>query len=176
MSFTQLDRRLRFVPLGLLWGVVAVAFHTQSVLSPRDGYDQGSWLVPIGTVACTCLIATLLGSAMLKRELSSIRWVVNWVMTGIASCVGGVVIFYLTFLLLAAWQWPYPSSWSDLPLSVAGLLLVLAWISLGPAIQVATGSTVVALLSAPLALLGRWLILRRGPGAEPTGADSHAQS
>ncbi len=178
MSFAHLDRRLRFLPLGLIWGVVAVAFHTQSILSPRDGCDQCSWLVPIGTVACTCLIATPLSSAMLKLEISSIRWVINWVATGIASCIGGVVVFYLTVVLWAVLQWlgPFHSSSSDHPPSVAGLMLFWVWISLGPAMQVATGSTIVALLLAPFSLLGRWLIRRRTCAAETAGGASQAKS
>ena len=168
MSVIGLNRRLKFVPLGLLWGVVAGWFHTHSILSPWDSYDQVNWLWPIGTIACTCLIVTFLGSAMLKRELSSVHWIGNWVVTGITSCVGGVAIFYIVFVSLTPTQGSYP-------LSVEDSIFVLALISMGPVIEVATGSTVMALLSAPLSLLARRLVVRRTRVAEPAGGDSQPQ-
>ena len=153
MSFTRLNRRLKFIPLGLLWGVVTGWFHTHSILSPWDSYDEVNWLVPGGTMACTCLIATFLGSTVLSRELSSIHWIGNWVVTGITSCVGGVAIFYIVLVSLLPTQGSYP-------LSVEDSIFVLALISMGPVIEVATGSTVMALLSAPLSLLARRLVVR----------------
>ena len=104
-------------------------------------------------MACTCLIATFLGSTVLSRELSSIHWIGNWVVTGITSCVGGVAIFYIVLVSLLPTQGSYP-------LSVEDSIFVLALISMGPVIEVATGSTVMALLSAPLSLLARRLVVR----------------
>ncbi len=67
-----------FLPLGLLWGVVAGGFHTYHIANMGSADDQVEQLAgPIGTIACTCPITALLGSAILKRELSSIRWVVR---------------------------------------------------------------------------------------------------
>ena len=169
MSLNNLVRRLSFLPLGLLWGAVAGWFHIHSMLSPWDGYDEVNLLlVPGGTMACTCLIATFLGSTMLNRELSSIHWIGNWVVTGITSCVGGVVIFYVVLVSSLPTQGSYPPS-------VADFVFVLALLSIGPLIEVATGSAVTALLSAPLSLLARWLVLRRTRVAEPAGGASQSQ-
>ena len=122
MSITQVDNRLKFLPLGLLWGFVAGGFHTYHVLSLGSSDDQVNWLVPIGTIACCSLIALPLGSAMLKRELSTIRWVVNWMITGMASSAGGVAIFYPIFFFGDALLRPTPLALSDPIFFVADLL------------------------------------------------------
>ncbi len=46
-----------------------------------------------------CPIAALLGSALLKRELAARRWIVNWVITALASSAVGVAILWLIRLL-----------------------------------------------------------------------------
>ena len=173
MPKARLVRGPIFLPLGVLWGLVAAWFHTHAYLSPWDGYDDVNWLVPIGTMVFTCPIATLLGVAMLKRELSSVHWVANWVITGVASCVGTIGIIYLTFVFWAFVLTPPPSSFSNPIVFVGGFLLGLALISMGPLIEVGVGSLAVALVTAPLALLARRLILRRASRAEP--ADSATQ-
>ena len=140
--------------------------------------DQVNWLVPIGTMASTCLIATPLTSAMLKRELSSISWVVNWVISGVASCAGGVVIFHMTLLFGAALL-SFPSALSD-PMYFGERVLFAALIglvfSLMIGVVIAIESGAVALLLAPLALLARRLILRRISPAEPAGGESQTQA
>ncbi len=179
MSFAQLARRLRFLPLGLLWGVVAGGFDSYHILSVASADDQVSWLVPIGIIACTCLIATPLGSAMLKRDLSSIRWVVNWMITGVASCGGAIAIFYPALFLWLSLLRPNPSALSS-PISfvadvLGGTLFALAF-SLVFGTLIAIESAVVALVLAPFALLGRRLILRRVSAAEPAGGASQTHS
>ena len=178
MPFTQLDRKLQFLPLGLLWGVVAAWFHTHHFLSPWDGYDQVSWLIPIGTIACTCLIATPLCSVMLNRELSSIRWVVNWMITGVASCVGGVATFYLILILWLSLLRPTQFALSS-PISFAENLLFGMLVALGFSLVIgkliAMESAVVALLLAPLSLLARRLIHRRRSVVESAGDSSQSQ-
>ena len=53
-------------------------------------------------------------------------------------------------------------------------MIIFLLISIGPLMAVAIGSTVLALLSAPLSLFGRWLVLRRTPAAEPAGTESQS--
>ena len=179
LSLTRLDGRLQFLPLGLLWGVVAAWFHTHHYLSPWDGYDQVIWRIPIGTIACTCLIGTPMASAMLRRELSSIRWVVNWVITGVASCVGGIAIFYLALFFWVSLLLPTPFALSS-PISFAESVLFGTLIGLGFSLVIGTliaiESAVVALLLAPLSLLVRRLILRRRSAVESAGDASQSQT
>ena len=177
MSFTQLDRRLQFLPLGLLWGVVAGGFHTYHIANMGSADDQVNWLVPIGTIACTCPITALLGSAILKRELSSIRWVVNWMITGVASCAGGVAIFHMTGFFLVGLILPFNSTLPS-PTYFVTSVLVAMLIGLGFALIIGTviaiESAVVALLLAPLSLLVRRLsrparVTSRRPSRSSTG-------
>lgn len=178
LSLTRLDRRLRFLPLGLLWGVVAAWFHTHHYLSPWDGYDQVSWLVPVGTIACACLIGTPVASAMLRQDLSSIRWVVNWVITGVASCVGGIAIFYPALTLWLSLFQPTHFALSSPMSFVANVLFATAIalvFSLVIGIWIAIESAAVALVLAPVSLLARRLILRRSHLAEPAGGGTQAQ-
>ena len=179
MSITQVDNRLKFFPLGLLWGFVAGGFHTYHVLSLGSSDDQVNWLVPIGTIACCSLIALPLGSAMLKRELSTIRWVVNWMITGMASSAGGVAIFYPIFFFGDALLRPTPLALSDPIFFVADLLGGSLIIGLAFSLVVGTvigiESAAVALLLAPLSLLGRRLILRRRSAVESPSGTFQAQ-
>ena len=135
--------------------------------------------VPIGTIACCCLIALPLGGAMLKRELSSIRWVVNWMITGVASSAGGVAIFYPIFFFGDALLRPTPLALSDPIFFVADLLGGTLIIGLAFSLVVGTvigiESAAVALLLAPLSLLGRRLILRRRSVVESAGDSSQSQ-
>ena len=183
MWFAQLDRRLRFLPLGLLWGLLGGGLHTYYFLyfhPPAEG-DQINWLLLILYIACTCLVATLLSSALLKRELSSIRWVVNWVITGVLSCVGGLAVFYVVLPSLIAlydlvfyWLPFYPRSWYSMPQLFVGIVFAWFWfvLALGPKIAIA--STMAALLSAPVSLVGRRLILSRESVAESAGGGSQS--
>ena len=169
MSFARLPRRLRFLPLGVLWSVVAVwVSYLRYALSPVGGYEV-NWPVLIAIVACTSLIATFLASVTLRRGLSSIRWTVNWIITGVASCTGAIASLYLALFFWWALQQPAPSSWSGVPDYVWDSILGLALVSMGPVMMAAIGSSFVALVSAPLSLLARRLILRRRPIAEPAG-------
>ena len=181
MSFTGLNLRLQCLPLGLLWGMVASAFHIYFLFEVNPPYNVAivRWpliLLMSMTMVGTCPIATLLGSVLLKRELSSIRWIVHWVMTGVVSCIGGVAIFYLVLALWVVAQGSYPAD----PVERVGyagftiLVGMIGWfgLSLVFGIAIAIGSTVVALVSAPLSLLGRRLILRRTRVAEPAGGAS----
>ena len=175
MPKAKLVRAVRFLPLGVLWGLVAAWFHTHAYLSPWDGYDEVDWVIPVVTIAFTCPISTLMGVAMLKRQLPSLHWVANWVITGVASCVGTIGIIYLTLLFWVFVLAPPPSSLSNPVHMILGLLLGLALVSMGPLIEVGIGSLAVATVTAPLSLLVRWLILRRRPVAEPAGGASEAQ-
>ncbi len=169
MSFARLPRRLRFLPLGILWSVVAVwVSYLRYALSPVGGYEV-NWPVLIAIVACTSLIATFLANVMLRHGLSSIRWVFNWVITGVASCTGAIAILYLTLFFRWALQQPAPSSWSGVPDYIWDSILGLLLVSMGPVMMAFIGSTVVALVSAPVALIARRLILRRRVSAEPAG-------
>ncbi len=103
MLFARLDRRLQFLPLGLFWAGVAGGFHTYHLLYvidylPADGEPRDIWapiLLMLLMMAGTCPIAILMGSAMLRRESPWGEWVVNWVITGVVSCAGGVTFFWL---------------------------------------------------------------------------------
>ena len=90
----ELVSKLRFVPLGLLWGLVAGSLASYRYISSPYRYISSpsgllrfdvdvspDWwrleliFVPImGAVASSLLIALLLGSALLNRKSSSIRW------------------------------------------------------------------------------------------------------
>ncbi len=72
----------------------------------------------MGAMPGAFVIATLVGSAMLRLELTTERWIVSWVATGIVSCVGGVVIFFLVVLLAMPLRPPF----SALPFSVVAPL------------------------------------------------------
>ena len=188
MSFAKLRRRLRFLPLGLLWGVVGGGFHTYVFVHITDGPPPQFGPTVIGILILvtiimmlgTCPIATLFGSALLKRDLAARRWIVNWVITAFASSAVGVVIFWLMLLVLgtlwaAAQHVPlFSNSTSTVERLVLVLLTFLLFpTGLGILIGFATG--LVALMLAPLALLGRRLILRRASVAEPVIGASRTQ-
>ena len=180
MPFARLRCRLQFLPLGLLWGVIASGFHTYHLLFvldyPLADHElKDSWpliRLVLMMMAGTCPIATLLGYALLKRELSPIRWIVNWVITGVASVMGGVAIFWLGFALWMSTQ-ELPPAWSN-PIYAVGIFLILLWLgaSLYFGVVIAIESAVVAILSAPVSLLVRWLILRRTRVTESAGNTS----
>ena len=176
MSFTRLNRRLRFFPLGLLWGLVAGWFHAYQALMlvEPSPYFRGielekfvSLLIVVMVVVCP--IAALLGSALLKRELAARRWIVNWVITALASSAVGVAILWL---ILLAWLFlSTPAAVEELVLALLALLLFPT----GFGILIGIETAVVALLLAPLSLLARRLILRRISTAEPAGGASQTQ-
>ena len=104
-------------------------------------------------MAGTCPIAILMGSAMLRRESPWGEWVVNWVITGVVSCAGGVTFFWLAASIwLFSWG-PYPASWSGVSDYILGSMLGVALLSFGPVMAVAIASPDAALVSAPLSLL-----------------------
>ena len=191
MFLNELVRRLRFLPLGLLWGLVAGSLTSYRYIFAPNGllgfeYDiSPNWwrvelifLPIIGAMAGSLLIAVLLGSALLNRKLSSIGWLVGWVITGAASCAGGAAIFELIFILGGLdeyLEWMPLTSWYEIPFFVFAVVLVGGAHSLAFGVLIGIESTVVALSSAPLALLGRRLILRRGSVAEPAGGGSQAR-
>ncbi len=191
----ELVGRLRFVPLGLLWGLVAGSISTYLYISFRNGpfrFDVDvilDWsrvepiFVPIiGAVAGSFLIATLLGSALLTRKSSSFRWLVDWVITGAGSCAGGAAVFVLILHVrwtvgLVEWLQTEYSYESPFILFGAGLVSILPGVMFALACAVPMGivSAMVALPLAPIALLGRRLILRRASTAEPAGDASQDQ-
>lgn len=102
MSFARLPHRLKVLPLGLLWGLIAGGLQAyQHISTPigflRFDYNLSSewWrielvLVPIiGAMAGAFLIAVLVGNNLFGNGISSKRWVADWVFTGAASCAGG---------------------------------------------------------------------------------------
>ncbi len=189
----ELASRLRFLPLGLLWGLVAGSLTTYQYISFRNGlfrFDVSpDWsrveliFVPIiGAVAGSFLIAILLGSALLNRKSSSIRWLVDWVITGAASCAGGAAVFEL--IVAVRWtvgllEWLQTAKSYESPFILFGFALgfVLSggMVALVFAVLMGIVSAMVALSLAPLALLGRRLILRRRSVVESTGDASQDQ-
>ena len=176
----ELVSRLRFLPLGLLWGLVAGSISTYLYISSRNGLHRfdvdvsPDWsrvepiFVPIiGAVAGSLLIAILSGSALLNRK-SSIRWLVDWVVTGAASCAGGAAVFGL--IVSVRWtvgllEWMQTTQSYESPFILVGFALmgVLSGgvAAVAFAVLIGTVSAMLALLLAPLALLGRRLIFRQ---------------
>ncbi len=176
----ELVSRLRFLPLGLLWGLVAGSISTYLYISSRNGLHRfdvdvsPDWsrvepiFVPIiGAVAGSLLIAILSGSALLNRK-SSIRWLVDWVVTGAASCAGGAAVFGL--IVSVRWtvgllEWMQTTQSYESPFILVGFALmgVLSGgvAAVAFAVLIGTMSAMLALLLAPLALLGRRLIFRQ---------------
>ena len=191
----ELVSKLRFVPLGLLWGLVAGSLASYRYISSPYRYISSpsgllrfdvdvspDWwrleliFVPImGAVASSLLIALLLGSALLNRKSSSIRWLVDWVITGAASCAGGAAVFEL--MLVPAWvdgylEWMPPRTLYAIPIVIFIVVIYGGARSLAFGILIGIESAAVAVLLAPLALLGHRLILRRASAAEPAGGAS----
>ncbi len=198
---SELVSRLRFLPLGLLWGITAGSLTTYRYISSRNGllgngllrFDvdvSSDWsrieliFVPIiGAVAGSLLIATLLGSALLNRKSSSIRWLVDWVMTGAASCAGGAAVFVLILTvrrILGLLEWMQTMKSYESPAflfgAVIGAFIAGGVVALVYAVLIAIESAVVALVLAPLSLLVRRLILRRTRVAETVGGASRSQT
>ncbi len=187
MFSTRLDRRLLFLPLGLLWGLVAGCFQAYQlilVVDDRNIYYRGvefnEIILPmIMVMVGACPIATLLGSAKMKPELSSIRWTLNWVITAFASSAGGVAIFWMMLIVwriswTAAQQAPIWSNSISIVESLALVLLTFLLFPTGFGILIGIECAAVALVLAPVSLLGRRLILRRVSAAEPTSGASQA--
>ena len=184
-SFTRLYRALRFIPLGLLWGLVAGAFHTLHMIAvdERNFYFHGVefndvFLVMMLSVIATGPIATVLGNTLLKPGLSATTWIGNWVITAVASGVGGVALLCLVIVLWRISMWPPQAVFSDL-LTIIIILTLTILAGVVPfiifTILISIELTAVALILAPLSLLIRWLILRRASVAEPAGGASHTQ-
>ena len=187
MSFARLSPRLRFLPLGLLWGVVGGGFHTYLFVHVTDGPPPQFGPAVIRTLILmtiimmlgACPIASLFGNALLKRDLTTRRWIVNWVITAFASSAAGVVIFwpmaFVMAVLMTAHQIPlfYNPSFS-IAEGVVVVLLTLVFATTGLGVLVGIGSAAVALLMVPLSLLVRRLILRRRSVVEPAGGASQS--
>ena len=88
LSLSSLDRILKLIPLGLLWGIVAGGLQVYRYISTPNGFlkfdfDLSSeWsrvelvLFPIiGAMASALLIAVFLGSTLFNRGISAKRWV-----------------------------------------------------------------------------------------------------
>ncbi len=190
--FTRLTLRLRFLPLGIFWGVVTAMLNVDNfsrILITRD-IEPVNWLVDlrsifviVGPAIFACLIATLLGSAILRREFSPILWSVNWVVIGVSSCVGGVAISGLASpLLYIIWQsYQHPSVGlstffsSDLSLILGGIFF--AWFFVSPPLiaPLVVQSIVFASSSLPVALVVRRLMIGAGQVSEPAGGESQTQ-
>ncbi len=170
MPFPRLNWTLKFIPLGLFWGLIAGGFHTYHIADMGSVDDQVSWIVPVVTVLGTCLIATPLARVLLTRELSSKRWILNWLITAVASCVGGIAIFYTTLFFLAGLQPTYlyssPSP-ANLFASLSIAMLMGMGFSLIFGILIGIECAVVALVLAPFSLIARRLILRRRLPSRP---------
>ena len=186
MSSPRFGHRLKFLPLGLLWGVIGGGFHTYHFAtlfdrSPSDSEPEVIWpliLLMLLMMVGTCPIAILLGSVMLTHELSSIRWIFNWVITGVASSTGGVAIFWLIAALLMMLQGLHPVAFSNLGYVIGIIMWVIFSGVMGSlffGILIAIESALVALLLAPLSLLVRWFMLRHVSAAESGGVASQTQ-
>ena len=191
MLFTRLARRLRFLPLGMFWGVVTAILNVDnfSRIIVAGDIEPVNWLVDLRSIfviVCpaifACLIAALLGSAILRREFSPILWSVNWVVIGVASCVGGVAISVLAspplYIIWQSFQYPLESlsiSWSDLSLILGGTIFVW-FIACGLLIPpLVVQSLVFASSSLPVALVVRRLMIGAGQVSEPAGGESQTK-
>ena len=189
LSFPRLDRKLKYIPLGLLWGTVAGGLQAYRYLYTPNGllnldYEVSSewwrvelFFVPIvGAMAGAFLIAVLLGGTLFADGKSSKRWVAAWVFTGALSCAGGAVVSQLVLLLgiLDEFFQRMPA-WYEVPIAFVALVLIGGANSLETGVQIGMVSAVVALVLAPFSLLARRLILQRRSLAEPTGGTSQTQ-
>ena len=176
LSFARLVRGLRFLPLGLLWGLVPGGLHSYQVLwlsepSPLyHGIELWKFVIfLIIGAAVTCPIATLLFSARLKLGLTSTRWTWEWVITASASSAAGIAILWLIFFV-----WAFLS----MPPSVEELgsaLLALLVIPIGLGLLIGFESGAMALVLTPVALLARRLIHRQACVANPAGGATETQ-
>ena len=185
LSFNAVGRRLRFLPLGLFWGLVAGGLNAYQVLwltEPSPLYhgielEEFVFLSIIGMVV-TCPIATAFCGARLRREHSSTRWTLNWVITAFASSAAAIAIIFLmgSFSAILSLRpdvlFSHPTSDVE---AVALAMLVSLFFSAGYGIFVGIECAAVALFLAPLSLLARRLILHRRPIAEPAGDASQPQ-
>ena len=73
-------------------------------------------------------------------------------------------------------QWMHVSSWDDWLLASSVYVVIAAMGSLGSGILIGIVSAVVALVLAPLSLLGRRLIRRRASVAGPPGGVSESRA
>ncbi len=168
----RLDRSLPFIPLGLFWGLVAGGFNTFHTLMADDertvyyhGVELSELILPtLLVMAGTCPTATLLGSALLKPGLSARSWVGAWVQTGVLSSLVGVAIFWMAGTLLFLLFQGLPPAALTNPIYTLGSLAIATVASLVGflifGVLIVVESAVVALVLAPLCLLGRRLIPR----------------
>ncbi len=191
MLFTRLARRLQFLPLGMFWGVVTAMLDVDNFnrtyivgdIEPVNSLvDSRSIFIIVGPAIFACLIATLLGSAILRRESSPILWSVNWVIIGVSSCVAGVAISGLAVPLLYTiwWSFQYPLeslSTSSSSLSLIPGVIFFAWliVSLPLTASILVQSLILASSSIPVALVVRRLMIGAGPVSEPAGGESQTQ-
>lgn len=181
MSLNLLVRRLRFLPLGLLWGLVASSLEIYFLTSRRVGFLSSvpdlisAWqaaemgLVPIiGALAGSCVTSIVSAPALLIRNITSLRWIGNWVIFGAASCAGGGSIFNLLYLWRSIDDFLHfmqVSTWVGEVLASSVYAVIVVMFSFALGILIGITCAVVALLLAPLALLGRSLVLRRTSAA-----------
>lgn len=98
--------------MGFLWGLVA------SLVHPSGGNAGSTGWAMMGAMPGAFVIATLVGSATLNLKLTTGRWIISWVATGIVSCVGGIIIFFFVALLAGHLRSPI----SALPFAVVAPL------------------------------------------------------
>ena len=128
--FTHLNRWLPFLAMGLFWGVVAGVLHifNYGVLFSQGRVWQVNWTLIwsglndwtlVGPAVGAFMIATVLSNAMLKRELTAFTWAVNWAITAVVSCVGGLGLFQYCLMLALSLtlrlprQEPGPTTWIE---------------------------------------------------------------
>ncbi len=190
MSLTLLSRTLHFLPLGMFWAAVGVAFNHENIANhwlfgdTEPFYwsaDQRSIFVIVGPFLYTCLIATLLGRAILKPERSATTWAFNWVVAGVTSTVGGVMASSLVFPLMYSF---WPSVWilmkgssslyGELSTQISYALVSWLFLSVGST-PIVTQSTVVAISSIPIGLVVRRIVLQGRTLSEPAGGTFQTQ-
>ena len=171
LSSDRFRRRTQFLLLGLFWGLVVGGLNSYQLFwltEPSPMYheiDLRMFVVfSIIVMVPTCLIATLIGSARLKREHSSTRWTLNWVITAFASSAAVIAILFQIAFFVAILSLPpdvlFSHPTSDVEAVALSVLLSLLY-SAVYGIFVGIECAVLALILAPLSLIARRLILRR---------------
>ena len=192
MLFTPLARKLTFLPLGLLWGVVTAVLNVDNFnealivrgIQPVDlSADWRSIFIRDCPAIFALLIATRVGRATLRRESSPILWSVNWVLIGVSSCVAGVAMSILAISLLHNiwWNYLYPSEsssnlYSALQFILGGTLsgwMSAFWVLVAP---ILVQSLVLSSSSLPVALVVRRLMTGVGQVSQPAGGAPQAKS
>ena len=128
--FAHLNRWLPFLAMGMFWGVAAGVLHifNYGVLFSHGRVWQVNWMLIwsglndwtlVGPAVGAFMIATVLSNAMLKRELTALTWAVNWAITAVVSCAGGLALFQYCLMLALSLtlrlprQEPGPTTWIE---------------------------------------------------------------